>query len=430
MMHSWRPAERLDSILDTCIDRLESELPDTILLRYPQSAPTLEPLLYLAAALQRMSATQLDPKARQRGRVRLRQAVLTQQRRRRRGSFGSRVGRAAGWAALLLVMLTTGLGGVTVASAAALPNDRLYTWKRGSEEIWLRVQPSPERRAVVALGMADRRVDEVAALYQRSGTIDATVVAQIELAYTRTLSAIAAASPAEQAALIEQVHVDAAQHTAALTSLADQADGPAQQHLEAAAALGEWAQTAQPGDRPTPPDEDQHGGASAPSNNAAPAASDAPRATPSAPTAAPTKPPRNTRGRPDDKGPPPGQAQKPSNPGNSNGHTKQSEPSPGLVPTAELPGIGVDGQPNNGDNGNSNNGNGNNGDNGNGNKPDQPPGQQKKQDDPPPGQQKQDELPPSQPPAPPAEPPGNSEGNSGGNGNGNGGGNGKGSGKP
>jgi hypothetical protein len=426
MMHSWRPAERLDSILDTCIDRLGSEPPDAILQRYPQSAPALAPLLYLATALHHMGMVQLPPTAKQRGRVRLRQAVLAQQRRRHRSSFGAHVQRAVVWAVLLLVILTTGFGGITVASADALPNDRLYVWKRASEDVWLRVQPSPERKAIVALGMADRRVDEVAALYRTAQPIDAVVVEQIAVAYTQALGAIAAAPPAEQATLIDHVHAEATEHTATLASMAEQASGPSREQLQAAAALGEWARGAQPGDRPGTPgrrSDDEQGVGPPANNNGVPVTTAVPRAQPSTPNVVPSAaPPQHSTGRPEDKGPPPGQDKQPDNPGQSNGHTKQADPSPGLAPTAEMPGIGVDQPPN--DNGN----NGNNGDNGNpnGNKPDQPPGQEKKE-----------ELAPSQPPAPPVPPeqpappadnPGNG-GNNGGNSGGNNGG-GKGNGKP
>ena len=168
-MHDWRPPERLDSILDDCIDHLDTETPEELLRSYPHSAPELAPLLHVAAELAEMGDLQMPAAAREAGRARLRAAVLTQQRRRRPRPIAQRALRMATWAALLLVVFGTGLSAVTVASASALPNDRQYGWKRASERVWVGIQPSTEQTVEAALWVADRRVAEMQLLYQRDG---------------------------------------------------------------------------------------------------------------------------------------------------------------------------------------------------------------------------------------------------------------------
>ncbi|PLS78220.1 MAG: hypothetical protein CYG59_19575, partial [Chloroflexi bacterium] len=252
MLYNWGQPDRVDSILDTCIDQLAYEEPEKVLRRHPQVAPKLAPMLHVAAALREMSTLRLSPAANQRNRERLRQAVLAR-RRRRAAVFGPRMMRAATWAALLLLVIGVGLSSVTVAAASALPNDRLYAWKRSSENIWLQLQPTPERRANVSLSLAERRVAETQLLYERSGQVDAQVVAQLAQEYARTLSYIAAAPSGEAQSLLQKLRATSAQHEQQLTALARVASGQAQQELLAAAAASEWAQEASPFAGTTPP---------------------------------------------------------------------------------------------------------------------------------------------------------------------------------
>jgi hypothetical protein len=79
MMHHWEPLERLDSILDICIDQLDGQSLETVLRCYPQSTPQLSSMLIIAAALRCMGEVRLSDSARQRCHERLRRAVLAEQ---------------------------------------------------------------------------------------------------------------------------------------------------------------------------------------------------------------------------------------------------------------------------------------------------------------------------------------------------------------
>jgi hypothetical protein len=334
MMQHWQPRERLDTVLDACIDQLDVSPPDRLLLRYPQSAPALRPVLHVAAALYAMSQLQLSPSARQLGRERLMRAVLAQRRRARRPRLPAGITRLALWSAALLLMIATGLSGVTVASATALPNERLYGWKRASEDVWLRVQPSPERAAAVALGLVDRRVEEARLMFQRTGHLPVAAVAAIGQSYSRSLELIAVAQPAQRQQLIDALHSASEQHATRLAALAEQASGEDRAILSAAVAVTEWARTAGPDDSqrvPQPLLPRESGDPSAP-----PATAPAPPAT--APDAAPpgrapaVVPPRAQ---------PPAKEEPPRNdsqaPGNDSSAPPHDSPPPGNAP-AEPPG--------------------------------------------------------------------------------------------
>ncbi len=252
MLYNWGQPDRLDTILDTCIDQLEFEAPEDLLRRYPQAAPKLAPLLNVAAALGEMRDVHLSADANERNRARLRQAVAAK-RRRRVTVFTPSFTRVVGYAAMLVALFGGSLSWMTVASASALPNDRLYSWKRNSENIWLRVQRSPESAATVSLGLAERRADEVAALYQRTGEVDANVVAQLGLEYTRALSFIAATPPDQSQQLLQHLHTLGAEHTTQFTALAQQTSGDEREQLLDAVAASTWVQSAQPNPAVSPP---------------------------------------------------------------------------------------------------------------------------------------------------------------------------------
>ncbi len=243
MMQHWQPRERLETALDACIDQLNVLPTERLLLHYPQSAPALRPLLQVAVSMHALSHAQLSPTARQAGRERLRRAVLAQRRRAERPHWP-----AALWIVALLLMIATGVSGVTAAAANALPGDRLYGWKRASEELWLRAQPSPARAAMVALGYIDRRVGETEAVFRRAGRLDSTIVVAISEAYAQALELIAAAPPADQAGLLDTLHAGSAQYAIDLAALAETATGEDRAMLAAAVAVTQWARTAQPSD--------------------------------------------------------------------------------------------------------------------------------------------------------------------------------------
>ena len=272
-MHNWRPTNRLDTVLDRSIDRLDEETPAAILREYPHSAGALTPMLHLAAALRDLSRLKMPLAAKQAGRARLRQAVLAQQRRRPRPGIAARSTGSATWIALILMITVGATSGITFAAKSALPDEPLYGWKRATEQVWLHVQPSAERRIAVSLALADRRVTEIKQLYQRAGRVDRDVITQLRADYTRTLDLITTLPPTKAQPLLEQAQALGAQHEQELAALAQQTTGSQQQILLSAVQISQWVQQTTSNQPIIPP-------TSAPVASATPTQSATPQATP------------------------------------------------------------------------------------------------------------------------------------------------------
>ncbi|WP_029215258.1 DUF5667 domain-containing protein [Kallotenue papyrolyticum] len=247
MLQPWPAHERLDAVLDACIDQLDVLPPERLLLRYPSSAARLAPLLEVARSLRALAAIELEPTARTVARRRLRQAVLAQRQRERQCTRRVRRG-----VLLCLLCLVLGLSSVTAVAARALPGDRLYGWKRAGEELWWRLQRTPAGRVSVALWLADRRVSETVQMLERGHAPDARLTAGLEQAYGRALEAIAVLPAAEQSRLLMRLHADGDAHVRRLAAYAGQAAPDEQAVLDAALALARWASTARPGARSLP----------------------------------------------------------------------------------------------------------------------------------------------------------------------------------
>jgi hypothetical protein len=348
MMQHWQPRERLDAILDTCIDQLTTTPPERVLVRYPQSAPSLRPLLQVASALQQMGAVEMPASAKRADRERIRRAVMAQRRRQRRPHLPPGLTRMALWTAALMLVIASGLGSVTVASASALPPDRLYGWKRASEEIWLRAQPSPARAATVALGYVDRRVDETVQLYRRTRHLEIAQVAAIGAAYAQALDLIAAV-PGDDESLLATLQSKSDQHAVRLAAIAEHADDEDRPLLNAASEVAQWARTAKPGDAPRIPANPapQIAPVPAPSRPAAPPESQPaapvesrpaapvesrPAAPAAAPAARPSAAPGRTDSPPGQRDPAPGQSDSPPGPPPSAPGQSDSPPGRGVAP--------------------------------------------------------------------------------------------------
>ena len=245
MMHNWRPSERLDSVLDRSIDRLDEEDPESILRDYPQSRNSLAPMLHIADALRDLEQVSMPSAAKQAGRERLRKAVLARQRRRPRSALANGM-RMAAWVAVFLFVCTGAIGGLTRASANTLPDEPLYSWKRATERVWLGTQTTTERKVTVSLALADRRVDEMKRLYQRSGRVYPAIINQLQIDYTRTLQLIDTLPPEQAQPLLAQAKAVGAEHEHELMQLAQQATGEEQQILLAAVEISQWVQHTSP----------------------------------------------------------------------------------------------------------------------------------------------------------------------------------------
>lgn len=147
-----------DEILEKCLDELAdgASTVDECLVRYPEQATQLKPLLLTAARLQSGRVVQPSAvfKARARAKLTLHMQEHPRARARSRSSF---LRLAASLAALLLALLVTG----TAYAQGALPGDPFYGWKLTSEYAWRTISSDP---ANVDLIIANRRIDEMNAV--------------------------------------------------------------------------------------------------------------------------------------------------------------------------------------------------------------------------------------------------------------------------
>lgn len=72
-------------------------------------------------------------------------------------------------AALLIIVLAIGVGGIASASQASLPGDNLYPIKILSEEIRSRLAASPASQALLETDFAARRVEEIKQIVKKNG---------------------------------------------------------------------------------------------------------------------------------------------------------------------------------------------------------------------------------------------------------------------
>jgi hypothetical protein len=146
-----------EQILEDCLDAIESGAStiDKCLVRYPEHAAQLKPLLQAASRLGRGRELKPSPILKARMRTNLTRDVKSSPSRKRRIILFWRI--AVAFAIFLLAFLATG----TAYAQDALPGDVLYNWKLTSERAW-RVFSAD--RVGTDLRLADRRLKEYVAV--------------------------------------------------------------------------------------------------------------------------------------------------------------------------------------------------------------------------------------------------------------------------
>ena len=161
-----------DKILDQCLADIRAQRATVAdcLVRYPDAADELKPLLEMAAALE---ATQdVQPSAAFKGATRARLARLqppVNARARPRAAWFSLGGswRYAAVALVIVLLFAVFSGSVAYAASNSLPGSALYPVKRAMEQVELAAATTPESKAQVHLAIADQRLTEAAALAMR-----------------------------------------------------------------------------------------------------------------------------------------------------------------------------------------------------------------------------------------------------------------------
>ncbi len=145
----------IDNVLERCLTDLLTggSTLDECLARYPEHALQLEPLLRMAARVERGSRVRPSPGFKVHARSRL-VSHMRVNPRRKVTSISPFWRLMAGLAVIILAFFITG----TVYAQGALPGDPLYTWKLTSEDAWRLVSTDP---ITTDLRIANRRIREM-----------------------------------------------------------------------------------------------------------------------------------------------------------------------------------------------------------------------------------------------------------------------------
>ena len=147
----------LEAILDLCLDQIEDGKTDIAecLVRYPEQAAQLKPLLHAATRLAR--AREVVPAPSYKARARTQLNVYMQQHPQRKRISPVLWRFAITFAAVFLLFLASG----TAFAQKALPSDALYTWKLTSEHVWRLTTIDP---LSVDITLSNRRVNELVSI--------------------------------------------------------------------------------------------------------------------------------------------------------------------------------------------------------------------------------------------------------------------------
>jgi hypothetical protein len=156
--------------LEICLQELENgaEL-ESVLLRYPDLADELRPILKTSIAAQKVAAPEPSPETLRRGRARVLQNAA--EMREAAAQPTKRIfpifRRLALSLALVVLLLFISSNGLLNASASALPGERLYPVKRGWENVRLLFMLDPASRSALETQFYNERFSEVTSLLTR-----------------------------------------------------------------------------------------------------------------------------------------------------------------------------------------------------------------------------------------------------------------------
>lgn len=186
-----------DQVLENCLGNLAngSLTLDECLLRYPEHATQLRPLLLTVSRLARGRQVTPSPAFKSRARAKLTLHMQTHPRRTLGLPFFRRL--AVSMAMLIAAFLAAG----TAYAQSALPGDFFYEWKLASEQTWRTVASDTLE---VDLILLDRRVDELVAVSNDPAQNDQALAAYQEALARLTVQADADAQARILSALQSQ----------------------------------------------------------------------------------------------------------------------------------------------------------------------------------------------------------------------------------
>jgi hypothetical protein len=152
--------KRMDDALNECFESMvmKGESLDSCLMKHPEHALELKPLLETMQAARSAGAISPEPAFRVAARHEFRKALYEQKPIKVRSPLSL---RWATMAAGLGVFVLTSAGGAVAASSSSMPGQILYQVKRNVEDVQLTLTPTQAGKARVYATLADRRISEL-----------------------------------------------------------------------------------------------------------------------------------------------------------------------------------------------------------------------------------------------------------------------------
>jgi len=155
-----KQSAKFNEILNECLEALaQGQSIEACLEKHPEQAQALHPLLETALSTRRASAIKPRTDFREKARLQFHAAVHNSLTAKEPHRFHLRFGMA-GAVSLILVILISGISTLAVAGNS-MPDQPLYPVKLASEQTRAALAPSPIKKAVVYVRLADSRVDEI-----------------------------------------------------------------------------------------------------------------------------------------------------------------------------------------------------------------------------------------------------------------------------
>ncbi len=187
-----------DNILDDCLERIlaKGETVESCLLKYPEQAAELKPLLETSLAAKEATSIKPRPEFMERARYQFASAIREVELKKEHRFFGWQVRWATVTVAVVVIVLL--MGGSTVAAANnSMPDEPLYAVKLATETVRLRLTPSALGKAELYVQLVDKRVAEITAMTHKDKPEKVEVAVKRLSAYLLAMDNLVAADVKE-----------------------------------------------------------------------------------------------------------------------------------------------------------------------------------------------------------------------------------------
>lgn len=160
MSNNKKNVKRMDDALNECFESIamKGESLDSCIVKHPEFASELKPLLKTMQAARSAGAISPEPVFRTSARYEFRKVLYEQKSLKYWPSLSLRWATAT---AGLGVFIITSAGGAVAASSSSMPGQMLYQVKRNIEDVQLTITPTQAGKARVYATLADHRINEL-----------------------------------------------------------------------------------------------------------------------------------------------------------------------------------------------------------------------------------------------------------------------------